>query len=69
MPHWIDTRRAAELSGYTSAHIRDLVTSKRITARKFGIVWQVSESSLHEYLRNAAMLGQKRGRKRKHVTP
>lgn len=65
MADWITTREAAELGGYTEAYLRDLVRTGRITARKFGPIWQVDRVSVRAYLRQAEKLGERRGRKRK----
>lgn len=61
---WITTREAARLSGYSAYHIRELISSRRIKAQKFGEVWQVSRSSLLAYIRQAKILGAKRGPKK-----
>jgi hypothetical protein len=50
---WITTRQAVELSGYHPDHLRRLIRSGDIDARKFGIVWQVSQNSLLAYLKEA----------------
>lgn len=60
---WITTVQAAEMSGYHAEHIRDLLRSNRIKARKFGQVWQVDQASLLAYMRRAEKLGAKRGPK------
>ena len=51
--NWITTRQAVELSGYHPDHLRRLIRSGDIDARKFGIVWQVSQNSLLAYLKEA----------------
>ena len=50
---WITTREAVELSGYHPDHLRRLIREGTISARKFGIVWQVSRQSLLDYLKEA----------------
>lgn len=50
---WITVGQAAVLSGYNEEHIRRLLRDGSIAGRKFGIVWQVSQSSLITYLTNA----------------
>jgi len=50
---WITTREATELSGYHPDHLRRLIRDGSISARKFGIVWQVSRQSLLDYLKEA----------------
>jgi hypothetical protein len=60
---WISTQEAADLSGYSSVHLRDLLRQRKIKGRKFLVVWQVSRSSLLNYLREQTKRGEKRGRK------
>lgn len=62
---WITTSDAAELSEYHPEHIRRLIRDGTITGKKFGIVWQVSLSSIQEYLEAMKQAGQKRGAKPK----
>ena len=50
---WITTHDAAKLTGYDREYIRRLVRSKRVEARKFGTVWQVSQKSLTRYLQES----------------
>lgn len=50
---WITVSQAATLSGYNEEHIRRLLRDGAIAGRKFGIVWQVSQSSIIAYLTNA----------------
>ncbi len=57
---WITTKEAAELSGYHPDHLRRLIRAEEITARKFGIVWQVSRQSLLTYLEAANQSSDKR---------
>jgi len=47
---WISVSDAAELSGYHPEHIRRLIREEKLIARKFGPLWQVSYSSLRDYL-------------------
>jgi hypothetical protein len=61
---WIPMRDAVELSNYHAEHIRKIIRAKRVKARKFGPVWQVSRASLLAYLREQEARGEKRGRKR-----
>lgn len=49
---WLTVSEAAELSGYHPEHIRRLIREGKIEAKKFSIVWQVSNSSLLNYLNN-----------------
>ncbi len=50
---WITTTEAAELSGYHSEHLRELIREGKIKAQKFGIVWQISRKSLLAYVKAA----------------
>jgi excisionase family DNA binding protein len=64
MAEWITSREAAELSGYHPEHLRRLIREEKITARKFGIVWQIDRQSLLAYLKAAEQSGdQRRGPK------
>ena len=63
MPDWITTAEAARLSGYTAAHLRELIRDGKIKAQKFGEVWQVDRASLLTYVRKVEKLGSKRGPK------
>jgi excisionase family DNA binding protein len=57
---WITTTEAAQLSGYHPEHIRRLVRSGDVEARKFGIVWQVNKTSLLAFVNAAAKSSDKR---------
>jgi excisionase family DNA binding protein len=57
---WITTTQAADLSGYHPERIRELIRDKKIEARKFGTVWQVSQGSLVAYLETAEKTGDRR---------
>lgn len=50
---WITTKEASELSGYHPHYLRELVRTGRISAQKFGEVWQVSRKSLLAYMHTA----------------
>ncbi len=65
MADWITTKQAANMSGYSPYHIRELIQRGKIKAQKFGEVWQVSRASLLAYMRHAEKLGEKRGPKNK----
>ncbi len=58
--NWLTTNQAAKLSGYHVNYIRQLVRAKKLIARKFGPVWQVSEQSLFDYLAQADQVDDKR---------
>ena len=62
---WITTREAAEVSGYHTEHLRELLRERRIQGQKWGREWQVSRKSLSAYLRTIKATGEKRGRKPK----
>lgn len=60
---WITIRDASKASGFHSESIRKLLRDKRVEGRKFATVWQISRSSLEEYLKmQAKTRGKKRGR-------
>jgi excisionase family DNA binding protein len=63
MEDWLTTYEAVRLSGYELDYIRKLVRAKKIVGRKWGQSWQVSRSSLLEFLKTRENEGQKRGRK------
>jgi excisionase family DNA binding protein len=50
---WITTAEAAEISGYHPVYLLELFRTKKIKARKFGPVWQVSTSDLKAYIKAA----------------
>jgi excisionase family DNA binding protein len=60
---WLTVNEAAELSGYNAEYIRELIRQGKIKARKFSIVWMVSQESLTAFLKKAQEMGEKRGRK------
>ena len=57
---YITVSQASKLSGYNEEHIRRLLRDGLISGRKFGIVWQVSQSSLISYLTEAQKSEDKR---------
>lgn len=63
MPDWITTAEAVKLSGYHIERLRELAREDKIKAQKWGIQWQISRSSLLDYLKNIEKLGAKRGPK------
>ena len=65
MPDWITTAEAAQISGYTLYHIRDLLYEGKIKGQKFSRSWQVDRESLLAYIAQVANVGQKRGPKPK----
>lgn len=65
MEDWLTSFEAANLSGYNPDYIRQLIRSQKITARKWGLSWQVSRQSLEAYLATAEKSGERRGPKHK----
>jgi excisionase family DNA binding protein len=57
---WLTTEQAAELSGYHTEYIRQIIKAGKIQAKKFGPVWQVDKQSLLAYLKEAREKGDKR---------
>lgn len=57
---WLTTQEAADFSGYHVNYIRQIIRAKKIKARKFGPVWQVSKESLQTYLQTAEKSDDKR---------
>ncbi len=57
---WITTEEAAEISGYHVNHIRRMIHTNHIKARKFGPVWQVHRPTLLRYIKSAEESGDKR---------
>lgn len=49
---WIDTRRAAELTGYTREYIAALCRGEKVKAQKIGRDWLVDRESILEYQAN-----------------
>ncbi len=64
MDDWITTAEAATLSGYHPEYLRELARAGKFRAQKWGRDWQISRSSLLDYLRKVEKLGEKRGPKR-----
>ena len=48
---WITTSEALALTGYNAEHIRRLVRSEKVKARKWGKEWMVDRESLLAYLK------------------
>lgn len=63
MEDWLTTYEAVRISGYELDYIRKLMRAKKIVGRKWGQAWQVSRSSLVEFLKSREQDGRKRGRK------
>lgn len=62
---WITVYEASKISGYNEEYITRLIREGKIKAKKFSVVWQVSRSSVEEYLEKTERLGNKRGPKPK----
>jgi hypothetical protein len=61
----ITVKEASKISGYNEEYITQLIRGRKIKAKKFSTVWQVSRSSLLAYITKKEKLGNKRGPKRK----
>ena len=59
---WISTIEAANISGYHIEHIRRLIRSGEIVARKWGKEWMVNRVSLNEYLMRKPKPGPKQAK-------
>lgn len=57
---WITTHEAVEISNYHPIYLRTLLREQRIRSRKFGRTWQVSKSSLLDYIEKAQKSSDKR---------
>ena len=49
---WITTEEAVNLTGYSGEQIRRLARAGKITSKKFGPVWMISQASLLEYIQS-----------------
>ncbi len=63
MGDWLTIREATTLAGYHADHIRRLVRTGEVKAKKVVIVWLVSRKSLQAYLRRQEERGERRGAK------
>jgi excisionase family DNA binding protein len=63
MEDWLTTYEAVRISGYELDYIRKLVRARKIVGRKWGQSWQVSRTSLQEFLKARKAEGKKRGRR------
>ncbi len=61
---WLSITEASRLVGYHPDSLRDWAKAGKIKARKVVTVWQVSRSSLLDYLQALREQGEKRGRKK-----
>lgn len=60
---WISTAESAQISGYHPNHIRRLIRSGEIHARKWGSALMVSRESVLAYLAKMETQGHRRGPK------
>lgn len=61
---WLTVIEAADLAGYHPNHIRRLIRSGEIKARKWGqLAWMVGRESLVSYLKLSESRGGRRGPK------
>ena len=63
MADWLTTKEAAELTGYTTDHIRKMASAGKLKAQRWGRDWQIERRSLLAHVKAVAKLGRKRGRK------
>lgn len=68
MEEWLTTSDAAAIGGYHLEHIRRLIRSGVVAARKWGRDWQVSRASLLAYIERQEAEGARRGPKAKRGT-
>jgi len=47
---WISVKEAAEYTGYTTRHIRNLLTNGLVKGRRFGRDWFTTKEDLKAYL-------------------
>jgi excisionase family DNA binding protein len=47
---WITVREAAQLAGYSTEYLRELIRDHKIDAKKAGFQWMVKKQSLEAYL-------------------
>ena len=50
--NWITTAEAKSLTGYNAEHIRRLIRSGKVKAKKWGKEWMVEKNSLIAYLKS-----------------
>ncbi len=61
---WLTTDEAAKITGFHPDHIRRLLRSRELEARKWGITWMIRRRSLSDYMANSKQKGKKRGPKK-----
>ncbi len=57
---WLTVQDAARLSKYRADHLRELIRSGKIRARKFGPLWAVDREALLKYVAEALRSTDKR---------
>jgi hypothetical protein len=60
---WLTTSEAAKISNYHPERVRELLREGKVIGKKFGPIWQVSKTSLLEYLDKMEKRGKRRGPK------
>ena len=55
---YVSTKEAAEMTGFPTAYIRQLLLKGKLTGQHWGRDWQVSEASITKYMAS----NRKRGR-------
>ena len=63
---WLTTNQAAEMSGYQTERIRELLRAGKVIGQKFSTVWMVNQQSLLSYLEKMENMGKRRGPKPKN---
>ena len=53
----ISLRQAAEISGYTTNHLRLLISQDNLWAKKIDSFWVTTKEALFEYMNNKSNLG------------
>lgn len=64
---WLSTQEAVKLSGYHPDHIRRLIRSGEVIARKWGNAWMINQESFLQYLHKMETQGERRGPKSEKV--
>lgn len=57
---WITTKEAAELTGYATAYIRQLIGKGRLNAHKMGRDWVLRKEEVVAYADEMKQLGQEK---------
>ena len=57
MADWITTEQASQLTGYSLAHLRDLLRQGKIKAEKRGGHYWIDRGSILEYAQKAVAAG------------